>query len=145
MEDASKQAYALVWGQCSMPMRERICSNKNYVLFLDKEDVIKLLKAIKSSVFKFEEDDNLYMSIGCSAERFWRFYQPKNMSNLTCLEKFKNLINVCEENGGNIGKHLACFKANKIKVVGEDRRTPDEVAEAVRVAQLAGKEKFLAR
>eukprot|EP00957_Ditylum_brightwellii_P078915 5999906-Ditylum_brightwellii.AAC.1 len=64
IEDASKQAYALVWGQCFMPMRERIHSNNNYALFLDKEDVIELLKAIKSSVFKFKEDNDLYMSTG---------------------------------------------------------------------------------
>eukprot|EP00957_Ditylum_brightwellii_P157577 11993731-Ditylum_brightwellii.AAC.1 len=63
-------------------MRERICSNKNYTSFLDKGDVIELLKAIKLSVFKFEEDDDLYMSIGSSPERFWHFYQPKDMSNL---------------------------------------------------------------
>eukprot|EP00957_Ditylum_brightwellii_P130219 9933598-Ditylum_brightwellii.AAC.2 len=76
---------------------------KGFDTIADQENVIDLLKAIKSTVFKFDNKCDVYMAMENTVEQFWRFYQARGMTNLVYLEKFKNLVKVAEEHGANIG------------------------------------------
>eukprot|EP00957_Ditylum_brightwellii_P061043 4633654-Ditylum_brightwellii.AAC.1 len=60
----NKQAYALVWGQCLQPTREKLKIVMDFDTIANKENAIDLLKAIKSTVFKFDNKCNIYVAMG---------------------------------------------------------------------------------
>eukprot|EP00957_Ditylum_brightwellii_P006402 486387-Ditylum_brightwellii.AAC.1 len=37
--------------------------------------------------------------------RFWRFFQARDMSNIVYYKMFKNLLEVAEEHGASLGIH----------------------------------------
>eukprot|EP00957_Ditylum_brightwellii_P014518 1092999-Ditylum_brightwellii.AAC.1 len=63
----------------------------DFATTVDEENVIGLFKAIKSMVFEFDNKCNIYAAMGNVINRFWYFYQARDMSNISYFEKFKNL------------------------------------------------------
>ena len=58
LEMLAKQAHALVWGQCSRPMREKLLTVTRFKTTKSNEDNMELVKAIKSTLFKFDNKCN---------------------------------------------------------------------------------------
>eukprot|EP00957_Ditylum_brightwellii_P069656 5289900-Ditylum_brightwellii.AAC.1 len=83
---ATKQAHALIWGQCLQLMREKLQTMNRCNTISDRENVVDPLKAIKSTVFRFDNKCDVYVAMG----------------NI----KYKYLIEVAEEHRANIGLHL---------------------------------------
>eukprot|EP00957_Ditylum_brightwellii_P095764 7296585-Ditylum_brightwellii.AAC.1 len=103
LKRVTKQAYELVWGQCLQPMREKLRTVTDFDTITHKENTVNLLKAIKSTIFKFDNKCDVYVAMGNVINWFWHFYQARDMSNISYFEKFKNLIELAEEHGANIG------------------------------------------
>mmetsp|Transcript_20898 Transcript_20898/g.30720 ORF Transcript_20898/g.30720 Transcript_20898/m.30720 type:complete len:218 (-) Transcript_20898:420-1073(-) len=89
LERATKQAYSLVWGQCSRPMREKLRTVDNFETFSAEENVRELLKVRKSTILKFDNKCDTYVAVGNITSQFWRFFQSRDMSNLVDLKSLK--------------------------------------------------------
>eukprot|EP00957_Ditylum_brightwellii_P075563 5743001-Ditylum_brightwellii.AAC.1 len=72
----------LVWGQCLQPMRKKLKTVTDFATTADEENMIGLFKAIKSTVFKFNNKCNIYVAMENVINRFWCFYQARDMSNI---------------------------------------------------------------
>eukprot|EP00957_Ditylum_brightwellii_P070672 5371051-Ditylum_brightwellii.AAC.1 len=71
----------------------------------EDKDVIELLKEIKSTVFRLDNKCDIYIAMGNIINRFWRFFQPRDVSIISYYKKYKNLIEVAEEHSANLGIH----------------------------------------
>eukprot|EP00957_Ditylum_brightwellii_P196730 14989502-Ditylum_brightwellii.AAC.1 len=74
-------------------------------MFSDAKDVIKLLKAVESMVFKTNSKCDIYIAMQSIVNRVWHFFQERDMSNIVYINKFKNLIEVAEKHGAKIELH----------------------------------------
>eukprot|EP00957_Ditylum_brightwellii_P112522 8578139-Ditylum_brightwellii.AAC.1 len=86
-------------------MREKLRSTGGFDMVSKEDDAIELLKAIKSTVFRFNNKCDVHIAIRNIINRFWHFYQARDMSNLAYCEKFRNLIEVAEEHRANLCLH----------------------------------------
>ena len=64
LKRVNKQAYTLLWGQCLRPMREKLKTVMDFTTIVEEENVVDLLKAIKSTVFKFDSKCDIYVAMG---------------------------------------------------------------------------------
>eukprot|EP00957_Ditylum_brightwellii_P161762 12316214-Ditylum_brightwellii.AAC.1 len=72
-------------------MREELKKVTDFATKMEEENIVGLLKAIKSTVFKSDNKCNVYVAIGKVTNQFWHFYQARDMSNILYFKKFKNL------------------------------------------------------
>ena len=63
-------------------------------------DLIKLLEGIKSLVFNFEATKSLPDALVCALRNFYRYQQPKSMSDEEFLRKYKSFYEVITQSGG---------------------------------------------
>eukprot|EP00957_Ditylum_brightwellii_P100876 7688390-Ditylum_brightwellii.AAC.1 len=111
-------------------------ANADYDTFSAEQNALDLLKALKSATFEYDHRKDHYVSLGEAIEKFWKFFQPKEMSNSTFLDKFKSLVKIVEHHGGNIDEHEGLM----------EKETPDGANDDARnLAKQTSKEKFLAR
>eukprot|EP00957_Ditylum_brightwellii_P157452 11983547-Ditylum_brightwellii.AAC.1 len=111
-------------------------ANADYDTFSAEQNALDLLKALKSATFEYDHRKDHYVSLGEAIERFWKFFQPKEMSNFAFLDRFKSLVEIVEHHGGNINEHKGLV----------ERETPDGADDDARnLAKQVSKEKFLAR
>eukprot|EP00957_Ditylum_brightwellii_P095741 7294567-Ditylum_brightwellii.AAC.1 len=47
------------------------------------------------------------MALANAIGKFWSFYQGRDMSNMTSLDKFNNAFEILEEHISNIAEHTA--------------------------------------
>eukprot|EP00957_Ditylum_brightwellii_P041310 3127389-Ditylum_brightwellii.AAC.1 len=64
-----------------------------------------LLRAIKAAMHHFNHRKNQYLAVAEAIGRFWILCQGKDMSNQTFHDKFKAIVSVVKEQGGNIAIH----------------------------------------
>jgi hypothetical protein len=54
LKDATSRAYAIVWGQCSDALREKVKAHKDFKKAHEGPSVVALLKVIKTEMFTFQ-------------------------------------------------------------------------------------------
>eukprot|EP00957_Ditylum_brightwellii_P105325 8029671-Ditylum_brightwellii.AAC.1 len=91
-------------------MREKLKTVTDFATTAEEENVVGLLKAIKSTVFKFENKCDIYVAMGNIINQFLCFYQARDKSNIAYFEKFKNLVDVAEEHRANLRLHQGLIK-----------------------------------
>ena len=96
-----QQAYSLVLGQCTQLMLNKLKCKENWDLIDSNQNVIDLLKEIKSITYNFEEQKYLPLSIHNAKASFYSFRQL-SLSNADYLQKFRNLADVACAIGGNL-------------------------------------------
>jgi hypothetical protein len=110
-----------------------------------EKNPIKLLKAIKGLIFRFDSKKEYEMSRVEPIDKLYRMYQPKDMSNT----QFLDLVDVIEYYGGSVGIHNKITERILAEYTGRiyDRvswkfaYTDDQVHKATKI----GKERILAR
>ena len=95
--------YSLVWGQCTDYMRAKLESLSNYEKLKTDCDSLGLLSAIQEVTFKFDGQKNFYHALHVAKRKLYVFRQGADMTNAKYLEKFKDLVSMIEQNGGDIG------------------------------------------
>mmetsp|Transcript_1857 Transcript_1857/g.2163 ORF Transcript_1857/g.2163 Transcript_1857/m.2163 type:complete len:316 (+) Transcript_1857:405-1352(+) len=98
------KAFALILGQCSRAVRDRIEASSTWQGINDESDVIGLLKLIRQSIFTGATTRKKGQSLANAELAFYRFRQGDRMSNSEFLEKFKGLVEVVEHFGGAVGQ-----------------------------------------
>ena len=71
-----------------------------------KEDLLELLKSIKSLVFNFEQNKSLPDALVGASDILAKFHQPESMRDEVFPEKFKAYYEVLTQSGGRLGHIL---------------------------------------
>ena len=82
-ETSLGQAYGLVWGQCTPNMRANLEALTSFNDMKAKEDLLELLKNIKSLVFNFDQNKSLPDALISATDALAKFHQPETMRDRT--------------------------------------------------------------
>ena len=100
-----KKAYALVWGQCTKAIREKVKRVSGYETLSQAQDVIQLLQTIKSATFKFDHRKDQYLALADAIDTFHAFRQDRDMMCQAYFDKFVHLVDIVEEHGSRQRLH----------------------------------------
>ena len=135
-EEATKQAIAIVLGQCSQTIRDRIKAARTYQHIISNSDLIRLLGLIRESLYTGSTTKKTTQSLQEAEESLVSFRQGDNMSNNTFLDKFKGLVERYEYHGGEPGMQQARINAQLEDIMADINNPTDvEVAEAKATAR----------
>ena len=98
-----EKVYALVLGQCSRTIRDRLEASANWGDINDGSDVMRLLTLIRDCIYSRATTRNPTHSLVDAQAALYTFRQKDNMSNHDFLQKFKGLVEVVEHLGGTLG------------------------------------------
>jgi Reverse transcriptase (RNA-dependent DNA polymerase) len=105
IEQNMKAIFAVIWGQCSESMKDKIRSNDKHKIKLTQGDCIWLLTEIKGIMLRFEGQRFLHLSLDDASRNLIMFRQNPEMSLTTFKTEFENLVDVFEHYGGTIGTY----------------------------------------
>jgi hypothetical protein len=130
----SDRVYALVLGQCSKALRNRMEAHEKWDAVNSKSDVIALLELIQSSMNQRATRKHLtHVVIDCDT-KLYTCRQGKHMSDYDYYDKFKDIITTAERMGGIIGVReelvIAMLKRHGVQGKPTDAERARAVAEA---------------
>ena len=103
LEENLKRVFALVLGQCSQTIRDRVEASSEWKKANSESDTIALLKLIQKSLYN-QATGKQFIHAQIEAElALHKFIQGRNMSNSDYLDKFKGLVEVYKHLGGKPG------------------------------------------
>ena len=103
--EAAKQAYEVVLGQCSQPVRDRLTASEAWQRIQADTDLMGLLRLIRQSLYTGATRTKDTVSLQEAEEALFHFTQGEHMSNHEYLEKFHDIIKRVEHHGGEPGCH----------------------------------------
>jgi hypothetical protein len=124
---AMGQGFAIILGQCSTTIVDRIKSNALYNKISTNDDVICLLRLIHTSMYTGATSKNKMHSLIQAWAKFHAFHQTSRMTNAEYLHTFKSNINAVEHLNSDIGTDLD-FVIQKIHTMGGDNTDQITVA-----------------
>jgi hypothetical protein len=139
LKDITSRAYAIVWGQCSDALREKVKAHKSYKSAHKAGNVVQLLQIIKTEMFTFQTQKYGPQAMHEAKRRFYMMRQDKHTSVQQYYESFINTVEVIEHCGGDIGTDRSLVTemlGGRDRVIASD----EVIADAERLA----KEKYLA-
>jgi hypothetical protein len=116
---AMGQGSAIILGQCSPTIVDRIKSNALYNEISANDDVIGLLRLICTSMYTRATSKNQMYSLIEARAKFHAFHETSRMTNAEYLHTFKSNIYAVEHLNGDIGTDLD-FVMQKIHAMGGD-------------------------
>lgn len=93
---------SVVIGQCTEAMKSRLESDNSYVTISKNSDIIKLLKLIRNSTYKYESQRYTFAAIHTSMKSFYHLFQRYHDLVDKHLETFSNQHNVTLHCGATI-------------------------------------------
>jgi hypothetical protein len=117
-----KSLYALVWGQCSDIMRQKVEASSGYGSMSGAHDGLKLLITIKEIVYQFHSSKFVMHAVHDATRRFYMYSQGKHTTTAVYLEQYQNIIDVIQQVGGSVGKSEGLVQAYA-KTKGVDTKT----------------------
>ena len=99
-ESTAKRIYALVIGQCSPAMKDRLESSHGYDSINKQSDPIKLLELIRDNMYKKVVTRKPIHALVDAETDLMSIRQEPNQSVSSYYEKFKELVAVCKNHGG---------------------------------------------
>ncbi|MEL7196302.1 MAG: hypothetical protein AAFO96_27965, partial [Bacteroidota bacterium] len=146
-----KKAYALVWGQCSESIRDRVKADPDYETFFGKGDTIGLLKAIRGCILDFQSHKYLTETHYDVLKKFYACRQGKEETVQTYKTRFDAIVEQVEHVGAIIGENPREVDMQFKQTVVDTTKTKGEQldimmanVEGVERAKGIVKEKFLA-
>ncbi|KAG7345083.1 hypothetical protein IV203_032614 [Nitzschia inconspicua] len=106
-EEAKKQAFSIILGQCSMAVTDRLESSEEWESIDESSVVLELLKLIRKSLYTRSTSKQHTHSLQEAQDRFMFFCQAGHMNVNTYFETFKSLYEAYEHLGGGTGHSLA--------------------------------------
>jgi hypothetical protein len=116
---ATAQAFAVVLGQCSPTVIDRIKANSLYSAVSDSDDIIGLLRLIRTSMYTGATSKNEMHSLIDTRAKFYAFKQTPRMSNADYLRVFKANVDAIEHLKGDIGTDNAYILQRIIDTGGD--------------------------
>ena len=100
LDENIKSLYALVLGQCTDIMRQKIEADPDFDDFSKERDGLSLLAAIKKICYNFQSQKYSPQSIHEAMRKFYTTHQGQCTTNQEYYEKFKNAVKVVDHVGG---------------------------------------------
>ncbi|KAI2510111.1 hypothetical protein MHU86_4278 [Fragilaria crotonensis] len=97
-----KKLYALVWGQCTDMMQQKLESSTGWDEIWRSGDGLKLLILIKNIAYAFQSQNYPGRAIHEAKKRYFNLMQNGSTTLKEHLTVFNNLVDVLEHTGGNI-------------------------------------------
>ena len=108
LDENLQKEYSLIFGQCTELLKSKLKSSVNWDAMSSTYDMFALLKAIKTIIYKFEDQKYLPLYLHNAKTNFYKFRQ-RTMTNPDYLEKFMNLTEMAESYEGTL-HDAAVFK-----------------------------------
>jgi hypothetical protein len=100
----SHRVYALLIGQCSQALRNRMEASERWERINTRSDVMELLSLIQGCIIQRQTRQKPIHSLFDAETRVFQFKQ-KGLPNNDYYEKFKDLVTIAERLGSDIGVH----------------------------------------
>jgi hypothetical protein len=107
-----KTAYSLIWGQCSIVMRQKVETCTDFFMISQKGDAVGLLKLIKDAAYNFQVQKYVPQVLHEAKKRFYNCHQLRHQSTQAYFEYFQNQVEVITHVRGFSGNDPALI--NKI-------------------------------
>jgi hypothetical protein len=136
----SSRVFALVIGQCSQALRNRMEANERWGRINDASDVMALLQLVQHCMIQRQTRQKPTHTLLDAETQVYAFKQ-RNLANNEYYKKFKDLVTNAERLGSDIGAH-----SDRIEVILEEiAADPDLPTDAEREqARDRAKDQFLA-
>ena len=99
-ESISKRIYALILGQCSPAMKDRMEATPGYASINKDSDPIELLKLIRDNMYKKIVTRKPVHALIDADNDLFSIRQEPNQTLSSYYEKFKEIVAVCKNNSG---------------------------------------------
>ena len=106
-----EKAYALILGQCSKTVRDRLEAHDDWVTVNQSSNTLGLLRLIRQSLYQQATRCKDTHALIEAETALMRFRQSERMSNSDYLEKLRDLVEVDEHLGGEPGMSSARIDA----------------------------------
>jgi hypothetical protein len=127
-----KAVFAVIWGQCSESLKDKVKSTSEYETKLTDGDCVWFLTKIKAIILQFEDQTILFISLSDANLSFASFHQSAEMTLITYKTEYENRIHVIEHYGGSI-----CEYPNLMPLVDATITNDDERKKAAKLKFLA--------
>ena len=97
------RAYALVLGQCSQAMRNRLEAHADWTTINGGSDVIELLRLIQTCMTQHQTRKHPVHNIVNNEKTVLNFKQGRGMSDNDYYQRFQDSVDVAERAGGAVG------------------------------------------
>ena len=113
--------YAVIWGQCSEAMRDRVKSMRDHTKKAEANDCLWLLKQVKSITLKFDEKRDVFISLLDARTRLMNCRQQQGQSADQYLEVLRGWAETIEYHKGIVAENYELVpdtddKGNKLTV-----------------------------
>ena len=127
------KVFIVIRGQCSLSMKNRLESDKEYKSWVRNDDVINLLKKIKELTYSTTEVRYEYWSLAMSLGKLANVRQSEGETIPSYYKRFRNIVEIMEGQWGDIyPMKLAANKAGY-----DDRLTRNDIVLKCRNEMLA--------
>ena len=132
LEFGKRKLYSLLWGQCTQMMKNELQATANYQVMSDNEDPIMLLKNIKGVTHNFRDQKYNIGSMWHAYKQLYQCIQKEEEDVKTFFERYKNHVEVIENNGGELGKETNLLQHDETfnNLTESEQQEPDKIKEA---------------
>ena len=142
LDAGKKKLYSLVWGQCTQMMKNELETCTNYRTMHEQEDPIALIKNIKGVTHNFKDQKYSTGSMWHAYKQLYSIIQKEDEDIKDYYDRFKNQVEVIENNGGELGTEKELLQQDNIfKNLSESEKRDDD---NINEAKARTREKFLA-
>jgi len=135
-KDAGPRAYQLVLSHVDPDLEEKLESSSQWLQIKQDQDVIALLKLIRSHVHKHDEKKQGTMSLVEHDLDLFLNYQQPNQDLGTFYKLFKARCDVIDTFGGRSGYHPALYLQHRERILAASNHRPIPPATEVVLGQL---------
>ena len=101
-EEDKQKVMFIIKGQCSDAMVTKLESNKDYKTIMKEDDVIKLMKLIKSLCHENNETKYEHWNVSGTMIKLYKMRQKNDEKLVSYYKRFNNMVELAEVQGGLI-------------------------------------------
>ena len=110
LSSGKKMLYTLIWGQCTKNMQNELETTAHFKKMKHEQDPIALISSIKAIMFSFRDQKYIIGSMWHAYKNVFTTIQREDEETKTFYDRFKNVIEVIETYGGDIGGMSDVYK-----------------------------------
>ena len=95
LDENLQKAYSLIHGQCTELLKSKLKTSTKWETVSSQYDMLGLLEAIKTIIYKFEDQKYLPLTLHHAKMNFYA-YRQGDLSNPDYLNRFMNLVDMAE-------------------------------------------------
>jgi hypothetical protein len=124
----ASRVYALIIGQCSQALRNRMEANEQWERINETSDVMDLLQLIQNCMTQQQTRQKPVHTLMDAEAQIYGF-RKKNLANNEYYDKFKDLVTIAKCLGSNIGAQTDRVEAI-LQTIAADPDVPTEAEQA---------------